>query len=153
MSTVSGFKQLARDVTDLCELQLQLLAVDGKVASRRAGIAGVAVGLSLAIAVSAITTLLIGCGWALHESFNWTVGSSLAATAAIAVAVSAVLLWIAYRQLKKALAALDETRSEFAQNLRWLKSLLGDDVAAAPSMAATHASNVRFSRSSNDRIY
>ena len=72
----------------------------------------------------------------------------------MAVGVAIVLLLVAYLQLKKALASLDESRSEFSQNLRWMKSLLSDDASAATVPYTTASTpHVRFSRTSNDRIF
>lgn len=153
MSTVAGFKRVARDVTDLCELQLQLLAVDGKVATRRGALAGLALGLALTISVSAITTLLLSAGWAVHEFFHWPVSGGLLLSAGVALVVVVVLVWIAYRALKQALGCLDETRSEMAQNLKWIKSMLSDDLPPGSAPAKSGPSPERFSRSANDRVF
>lgn len=154
MSTVAGFKRVARDISDLCELQLQLLAVDGKVAAGRSALAAVATGLALAIGVSSITTLLLAAGWALHELLEWRLSVSLLVAAGGALVAAALCVLIAYRAMKQALASLEQTRSEFSENLRWIRSMMSDDAASAsPLPTANGRSGDRFSRLSTGRMY
>lgn len=124
MHNESGFKRVARDVTDLFELQMQLFAVDSQAAIHRAVVAAVLMVSALVIALAALTTLLLSAGWGLHEWLEWPLGLSLLLVAVVALVVTAVLALIGFRSLRRALALLDEPKRELTENLRWLKATI-----------------------------
>ncbi|WP_246105662.1 phage holin family protein [Rosistilla ulvae] len=124
MNNHSGFSRVARDLLELCELQFQLLSVDSQEARRKATRAMQLTVISIALGGSALTTSMIGCSFLVHELAGWTPGASLASVAAASFVVVAGLLWAASRATATATAALQETKSEFIENLKWLKAVL-----------------------------
>jgi hypothetical protein len=124
MSQSSGFRRVVRDIADLCELQFELLAVDGKLAKRHSGIAAAILTFASILGLSAALTTVLALAAILHEHAEWTIGASLLASAGIAAFIGAIFAVVGSLFLKKAMAALDESRSEFAENLRWIRAAI-----------------------------
>lgn len=124
MNSTSSFQQVVRDVVDLVELQMQLLSVDSQAAKRKL-VSGAVCGLVAAtLAGSALTVLMIGGGFLLHELAELSTGVSLLIIAAVVFLLVGILLYLALVAVQAAAAAMQETKSEFAENLRWLKATL-----------------------------
>lgn len=124
MNTPSAFNQVARDVLDLFELQLQLLSVDSQEARQKAVRAIALMAAGATFAGSALTVALGGAGLLLHELSGWSMGGSLLAVAAAVFVLVAAMLYTALSAINAASAALSETKSEFVENLKWLKAVL-----------------------------
>lgn len=124
MNTNSGFGRVTRDVLDLVELQMQLLSVDSQEAKRKAVRAILFAAVGATLAGSALTTAMVGGGFLLHELADWTVGASLLTIAAATLALVIVLLVAAMHAVKTAAAAMSETKSELAENLKWIKAVI-----------------------------
>lgn len=124
MSEHSPFQRVARDVLDLCELQWELLSVDTQQA-KRAGAKAIVFG-SIAGTLSAAGSVvaLVGGGFLLSEFTNWSAGISMLVVAGVATLISCVLLWFTWSLTKRGIDAMAESRSEFSENLRWLKATL-----------------------------
>jgi presenilin-like A22 family membrane protease len=127
MNQPSGFRRVVRDVADLCELQVQLLAADGKVAAGHSGAAAVALTIAAILGTSAVVISLFALASLLHEQTEWTVSSSLLAAAGVAMVIGGMFTLLGTIFFKKAMSAFDETRSEFAENLRWLKAAVSPE--------------------------
>ncbi|WP_197167751.1 phage holin family protein [Neorhodopirellula pilleata] len=130
-NTQSGFRQVIRGCCDLFELQLELLSVDSQEARRKA-ISALALGGSAAtLGASMITVLMIALGFLLHEQADLTVGLSLLIVCAVTLVLIVTLAGIAFRLLRAASSALAETKSEFLENLRWIKAtIISPDTSA-----------------------
>jgi uncharacterized membrane protein YqjE len=124
MSQLTGIRRVIRDITDLGELQLELLAVDGKEAVRLGFSALVTALLAAVFGLAAVTGSVFAMAWLLHEKMEWSMSVSLLAASAIAAAIAAICGILGWTLLKKATSSLDETRSEFAENLRWIKAAI-----------------------------
>lgn len=152
MNQPSGFRRVVRDVADLCELQIELLAVDGKVATRRSGIAIALLLISAIFALAAITAAVIALAALLHENAHWTISSSLLAAAGIAAAAGILFTIIGLIVLRKALSALDETRSEFAENLRWIKAVVVAPETSPRAQVREDSFNGRYTSAGSDYV-
>ncbi len=119
-SANTSFRQVVRDVVDLCELQLQLLSVDSQEARRKSIRAAVLAGIAVTLIGSMLTALLIALGFIVHENVGLTVGMSILAVCGVVASGAAMMLVIAAKLLKAAAASMGETKSEFTENLRWL---------------------------------
>ena len=128
----SGMHRVFSDVVDLALLQLRLFAVDGREAGRRGVGAVFYVGLAGAILISTATVGLFGFAWVLHDVAEWPLGWSLLAVAALALLVVLAILGLAYLSLKKAAAAMLEVGAEFADNVEWLRAVVGASSATPP---------------------
>jgi Putative Actinobacterial Holin-X, holin superfamily III len=122
MNQPSGFRRVVRDIADLCELQLELLAVDGKVAARRSGAALALLVIAAIFGLSASVATVLALASLLYEQAEWTMSSSLLAAAGVAAVIGGLFTVLGTVILKKAKSALEETRGEFAENLRWIKA-------------------------------
>lgn len=124
MTDPSSIQRVMRDLLDLAELQMQLLAVDSEAAKRKlTGAVGASL-VAVTLGGSALTVLIAGLGVWVHEVSELSVGVSLMLVAVAVFLVVAVLLWVALRAIHSAAASMKEVRSEFAENLRWLKATL-----------------------------
>lgn len=122
MNQTTGFRRVVRDIADLCELQAELLAVDGRVAADRSGKAAAMLMVAAIFGVCAVAASVFALASFLHEQASWTISSSLLASAGIAAVIGVLFALVGWTIWKQALSALDETRSEFAENLRWIKA-------------------------------
>ncbi len=146
----SGFQRVATDVIDLFELQWQLLSVDGEEAKRRAIKAGVFGALALVVAFASMCGLVLGVGWLLHEQFNWSVSTGLLVTSGIGFVLASIAGLIGAILVGKASQSLAETKSEFAENMRWIKSVIAMILLTKPTRHLNHKdrNNVKYERTS-----
>jgi hypothetical protein len=124
MSKQFSFANLTRDLIDLAELQLELLHVDSQAARRKLNKALICGVVAVTLGGSALTVLLIGCGFLLRDLAQWPMGVSVLAVAILALVIVAVLLAVALAAVRKASAAMSESKSEFVENVKWLKATL-----------------------------
>ncbi|GAA5505839.1 phage holin family protein [Novipirellula caenicola] len=120
----SSFQRVTEDVLDLFELQMQLLSVDSQAAKRKLSQAVACGAVAIALAGSALTVLMVGGGFLLSEFTELTAGQSLLIVGVVFFLIVALLGWIALKAVGAAAAAMSESKSEFAENLRWLKATL-----------------------------
>lgn len=124
MQRSSSIQRVVSDIIDLCELQMQLLSVDSQAAKRKL-VRAIACGVIAAtLAGSALTVVMIGLGFALHELATLSIGVSLLIVGSATFAVVIALLVVGWSAVQSAASAMSETKSEFAENLRWLKATL-----------------------------
>lgn len=122
--SLSSFQRVVRDVLDLCELQMQLISVDSQ-AAKRSLVRAIACGATaMALAGSALTVAMVAAGVLLGELTELTPGGALLVVSAVFFLLVAILGWLALKAVLAASAAMSETKSEFAENLRWLKATL-----------------------------
>lgn len=124
MNQLTGIRRVVRDVADLFELQLELLAADSKELTRRSSAAIAMVLIALVFGLAGVTAATFALAWSLHESAAWTISSSLIAAAGIAALIAGILVILAWHLFKKAASALNESRGEFTENLRWIKAAI-----------------------------
>jgi Ca2+/H+ antiporter len=144
MSQPAGIRRVFRDIADLCELQFELLAVDGKEALRYSITAIVMAVVAVVFGLSAVIGTVFAIATAFHENLGWTMSSSLFAAVGIAAIIAAVCAAIGVSFLKKATSALDETRAEFAENLRWIKASIVVPESVSKSLHNEENSNGRY---------
>lgn len=124
MNSTNSFAEVARDILDLCELQMQLLSVDSQ-AARRKLTSAMACGIAAAtLAGSALTVVMIGGGFVLSEITELSPGISLLIVGGLIFSIVMVLSVIALTAIRAAASAMSQTKSEFTENLRWLKATL-----------------------------
>ncbi len=147
MNPPSSFAKVARDVLDLCELQMQLLAVDSQAAKRELVRAIVCAFVAAVLVGTALTLLLAGVGVVLAEMTQLSVGGGLLVAGGVTMAIIAILLMVAWAAVKAASASMKETKSEFAENLRWLKATLVSPQTSARNQIRSES----FSRNAVNR--
>ncbi|WP_044303196.1 phage holin family protein [Rhodopirellula sallentina] len=123
-SRPSSFRRVAQDVCELFELQMQLISVDSQEAKRKLTRSIVFAVTAAVLAGSALTVLMIAFGLLLGEFTELSDGGAMLVVCLLVFVVVAVLGWLALRAVQAASDAMAETKSEFAENLRWLKATL-----------------------------
>ncbi len=120
----SSFQRVVQDVLDLMELQMELLSVDSQEAKRKLTTAAICGTAAATLAGSALTIAMIGGGFVLSETTELSSGISLLIVSGGVFVVVGVLGAIALAAIKRAASSVSETKSEFAENLRWLKATI-----------------------------
>ncbi|QDT01839.1 hypothetical protein K227x_02080 [Rubripirellula lacrimiformis] len=141
MTRNNSIQRVARDVIDLCELQMQLLAVDSQEARRKVTSAAILAAVAVLVGGSAITVLMIGSGLLLAEMTDLSAGGAMMVVTLLALSLTALFLVFANKALRAATAALGETKSEFSANLKWLKATLvsPDELPPTPGRSGQQA--------------
>ncbi len=124
MNQPSGFGRVARDILDLCELQMELLSVDSQAAKRDLVRAIAFAAVAATLAGSALTVVLVGTGFLLAEMTDLSTGGGMMLIGGAVFAVVVALLAFSVSAVKAAAASMSETKAEFGENLRWLKATL-----------------------------
>lgn len=119
-----GFRQIFRDCLDLFELQAQLISVDAQAAKAKFQRAIACSVAGLAIAASTLTVAMITAALLISEFATLSLGVSMLIISGIGAAIIVTLLGIAVLSLKSAASFMEETKSELAENMRWLKATL-----------------------------
>jgi len=120
----TGFEKVLSDIFDLAGLQMQLLAVDSQEARRKLSKAVVIASIAVPLSTAMFTVALFGTGYILHETLEWSVGASMLAASGVTALVVLILGLVAYKLIRNAAAAMQETKSEFAESLRWIKATI-----------------------------
>lgn len=146
----SSFQRVIRDVTELFELQIQLFSVDSQVARRKLVRAAIYGGAAAVLAGSALTVALIACGFLLDEATELSTGGALLVVSVIVFVIVAVLGWLAVAAVEAATDAMSETKSELAENIRWLKATLISPETSARNQLRRESFRGRTSASYQD---
>jgi uncharacterized membrane protein YqjE len=120
----NGVQRVLSDIVELCELQWQLLNVDGQEAKRRAVKAAIVLAVATCVALAGLLSATIGLGWLLHEQSEIPVGLAFLMVAGVALVFAVLAGVIGLRLLAKASESLNETKREFAENVRWIKGVV-----------------------------
>ena len=120
----NGVQRIVSDIVDLCELQWQLLTVDGQEAKRRAVKAAVVLAIAASVALASLLSATIGLAWLLHEWSGLTEGLSFLIVSGAALLLAGIAGLYGLQLLSKAGESLHESRREFAENIRWLKGVV-----------------------------
>jgi len=120
----TGFQQVLKNVFDLADLQMQLLSVDSQEARRKLSKALVLVSLAVPLSTAMFTVALFGTGHILHETLEWSIGASMLVASGVTALVVLILAVVALTLLRTAATAMQETKSEFLESLRWIKATI-----------------------------
>ena len=120
----NGFEQVLSDIFDLAELQMQLLSVDSQEARRKVSKALMLASFAVPLSSAMFTVALFGIGYVLHETLEWSLGASMLTASAITALFILILVLVAFNLLRTAATAMQETKSEFVESLRWIKATI-----------------------------
>lgn len=120
----SGFQRVVTDIGELCELQWELFLVDSREARKSLAPAMLATIAVICLVVAAIVAFTLGLAWTLAQQTALDMGSALLLVALFAALIALGSIWFAWSQMNHALDHYRDSRSEFSENLRWLKSTL-----------------------------
>ena len=88
---------------------------------RTASILGI---VGTVVLLGSVPVLLLGLSETLFEFANLTRAGALGASAVIGLVVSAALAGLAWYQIRDGISQFDRSRSEFQENLNWIKASL-----------------------------
>jgi len=120
----NGFEQVLSDIFDLAELQMQLLSVDSQEARRKVSKALMLASFAVPLSSAMFTVALFGIGYVLHETLGWSLGASMLTASAITALFILILVLVAFNLIRTAATAMQETKSEFVESLRWIKATI-----------------------------
>jgi len=120
----NGFEQVLSDIFDLAELQMQLLSVDSQEARRKVFKALMLASFAVPLSSAMFTVALFGIGYVLHETLEWSLGASMLTASAITALFILILVLVAFNLIRTAATAMQETKSEFVESLRWIKATI-----------------------------
>ena len=120
----NGFEQVLSDIFDLAELQMQLLSVDSQEARRKVSKALMLASFAVPLSSAMFTVALFGIGYVLHETLEWSLGASMLTASAITALFILILVLVAFNLIRTAATAMQETKSEFVESLRWIKATI-----------------------------
>jgi len=125
---LSGF---AHDVATLAELQLRLVGVDVRDASRTAGPAAAFLGSAIVLGLGAAPVLLAALSFLLVEAAGWSYAGAFGLVAVLSVAAAGVVGSIGWRRLTSAIGTLQRSRDELIETVRWIKESLKSSSTSA----------------------
>ena len=123
-ASVTGF---AHDLATLVELQFRLLAVDVSDARKSIGPAFALAAGAMLIVLSTLPVLLMAASFGLAAWTGWGNGLSFLTVSLASILVAGICLGLAYRKVQNAKGALDRSKSELKETVRWVKESLRPD--------------------------
>lgn len=129
---------LGHDVVTLTELQVQLLAADLESVKSKSIAPLVMLASAGLLALAALPVLLLGLGWLLVNLADWPQWAAFLTVSIAALVLAAGTGWFAWTRIKSAFGHLSRSRDEFAENVRWLKSILRRGRRGSPQTPAAH---------------
>lgn len=115
---------LARDLTRMADLQLQLLSLDVKQFWSRARTALFISCLAGTAVLGAIPVLLFGVAGQLEQFAGVTPEIAKLMVGAVVLFGGAVTMWFSLRRIGEAAASLKRSQDEMSQNLKWVRDAL-----------------------------
>jgi len=117
---------LGADLIHLGELQLELLAVDARDASRAAYKPALLAFLATGFLIGSCPLGLLGLSWWLADVTELSVWASSLIVASVGLVVAGILFFLGYKGFKRSAALLNRSRAELHSNLEWIKKLLSE---------------------------
>jgi uncharacterized membrane protein YqjE len=121
---VGSIAEFGNDVATLAELQAKLAALDLQECSRRAAAPLAAVAVGLGVMLAALTVALLGVADLLARALGIAEGWTMLMTAAAALLVAGLVLFLSVQGLTRSLEPLRRSREELVRNLSWVRTVL-----------------------------
>jgi len=119
-----SFSDCAHDIVNLSELQARLLALDLKQTARRTAAPAALAAVGLAILLGVVPILLVTIAYVLVEVAGWPHWAGFLLASGVGLIVGGGLAGVAYALFRNSFSALQRSRKELSDNLRWLKDTL-----------------------------
>ncbi|QDU95389.1 phage holin family protein [Lignipirellula cremea] len=132
-SFTRGAGELAHDVIELGELQVNLLRADVSEALERSTLPAIVVAIGLVAAASCAPAIVLSVGFALAEFTPLSVAGGLAIASVSVFVLSMAAAGLAAWRMKSSFAVFHRSMDEFSRNVRWIKAVLRHGGAASPT--------------------
>jgi hypothetical protein len=116
--------KLLHRLLDLMELQSELLKVDARDGFRSLAPPAIFIGVGVVAAFAGIFALLLAVAALLNQWAGWSVPLSLFTAGVLGMLLAAGSVLFGWQLTRKALSTFDRSRTEFRNNLAWLKTTL-----------------------------
>tara|TARA_R110002095_G_scaffold142965_1_gene123810 strand:- start:23407 stop:23841 length:435 start_codon:yes stop_codon:yes gene_type:complete len=117
---------LGADIISLSELQLELIAVDTRDASREAFFPTLMVCLATGLCVGACPVALFGLSLWLTEVSGLSQIAALLTVSGAGLGIAAILFFLAVEGFKRSFSLLKRSRTELQSNIKWIKKILSE---------------------------
>tara|TARA_R110002095_G_scaffold215072_1_gene208408 strand:- start:364 stop:810 length:447 start_codon:yes stop_codon:yes gene_type:complete len=117
---------LGADLISLSELQLELIAVDTRDATREALCPAILACLALGLTIGVCPVALLGLSWWLSDITELSQAASSLIVAGIGILVAMSLFFCAWKGFRKSFALLKRSRAELRSNVQWIKKILSE---------------------------
>jgi uncharacterized membrane protein YqjE len=118
--------KLFRRLLDLIELQVELLKVDAREGFRSLAPPAILIGVGVVIVFGGIFILLLAVAALLNEWAGWSAALSLFTAAVLGLLLTVGAVVLAWQLTRKALSTFDRSKTEFQNNVTWLKTSLAN---------------------------
>ncbi|QDU09819.1 phage holin family protein [Gimesia aquarii] len=122
----SHLGDLGADLITLSELQLELIAVDTRDATREATYPAILACLALGVALGVCPVALLGLSWWLSDFTELSQAASSLIAASIGMLIAASLFFFAWKGFKQSFTLLKRSRTELQSNIQWIKKILSE---------------------------
>jgi hypothetical protein len=117
---------LGADLITLSELQLELIAVDTRDASREAFYPTIMLCLAVGLSVGACPVALFGLSLWLSEATQLSQVAALLTVSGAALGIAAILFFRAWEGFNKSFAPFKRSRTELQSNIQWIKKIFSE---------------------------
>lgn len=117
---------LGADLITLSELQMELLAVDTREATKKAVLPLVLTFVSAGLLLGMFPLALLAFTWWLSDAYQLSRAASALTVVGITLAVSIPLILAATYYFRKIIGLLKRSQSELKNNIQWLKNILSE---------------------------
>lgn len=117
-------KEALAHVTELAELQLQLLEADFQDCLRRLLRPVIAALLGVALLLGCTPVLLMGIAQLLIDFAAMPQAAAFLTTSVVAAVLATALTYLAGRKVRHSLSAFQRSREELTRNIQWIRSVL-----------------------------
>lgn len=119
-----GAAEILHDVTELAELQVELLASDVRATIRRSSAALGVLAVGVCGVLGVIPVLLLALAEILMTSFDLNRFASLLIAGGVGTVASLIAAYFGVRGIKRSLTSLDNSKTELKKNVKWMKRAL-----------------------------
>lgn len=123
-----SLRNIAADVLEMADLQLQLVRAETRVVRRMAVRASILFVASIGILLAGSTVLFVGGSLLVHELADWPLSWSYLAVGGGATLIAGLTLWMTVWRLGRVASSFQGSFAELRHNLAWFRRMLTPSV-------------------------
>ncbi len=124
-SMKTGATRIARELGELAELEVRLLAADAREARRKIVPGAAMIVIAIAGLLAALPILMAAAAWALADATGWSLASCLALVGLGGIAAAAVTAWLGWGRIVAGISTFKRSQQEFVATMQCLRRSLG----------------------------